>query len=212
MYARDLDSSELLYSRFDSSKHDLDTVSGLILDTDIELSAFVFGRDRDRAVGKVKRLISMGRNSYGHENIYVACNGKRILGLAVAYSCEDRADWQEARAFLGVMNACEKMKFILFVVPLLEVVMPGDLMPGDFYISNIVVGSEHRGQGVGSFLLDTLKEQAKREGFKRLWLYVSHDNGVAIRLYEKMGFRVGRKRKLWLPFPRIATYKMELVL
>ena len=90
--------------------------------------------------------------------------------------------------------------------------MPGDLAPGHIYINNIVVRREYRGQGVGSFLLGELTEQVKHDGFRRLWLHVSHDNGVAIRLYEKMGFRVCRKRKLWLPFLNIETYEMELVI
>ncbi|MFO7773011.1 MAG: N-acetyltransferase [Dehalococcoidia bacterium] len=186
-------------------------MSELIVDTDTELSELFFGGDRDRAVRKVKRLISMGRNSYGHENIHVASHDSQVLGVVVAYSHEDKANWSQLRAFLRVMNICDKMRFILLGIPLTEIIMPEDLKPGDIYISNVVVGREYRGRGIGSFLLEKLKEQASYAGFRRLWLYVSHDNEIAIKLYEKMGFRVCRKRKLWLPWLKIETYKMELV-
>jgi ribosomal protein S18 acetylase RimI-like enzyme len=187
-------------------------VSKLIFETNKELSGLIFGSDKNKAVHKVKRLISMGSNSYGHENIYVACHDSQVLGIAVAYSLEDKVDWQELRTFLRVMSIHEKVKFIFLIIPFLEIIMPEDLMPGDLYICNIVVGGENRKQGVGSFLLSRLKEQARHDGFKRLWLYVSHDNEIAIKLYEKMGFRICRKRKLPLPWLKIETYKMELVL
>lgn len=214
VFAKKGRASQLLYTKFDSNKHDIDTVSELIVDTDTELSEFFFGGDRDRAVRKVKRLISMGRNSYGHENIHVASHDSQVLGVVVAYSYEDKASWSQLRelmAFLRVMSICDKMRFILLGIPLLEILMPEDLKPGDIYISNVVVGREHRGSGIGSFLLKKLKEQASYAGRRRLWLYVSHDNETAIKLYERMGFGVCRKRRLWLPWMKIETHKMELV-
>ena len=204
--AKEEGSSQLLYAKFSSSKHDIDTVSRLIIETDTELSELFFGSDRNKAVHKVKRLISMGRNSY------VACHDSQVLGIVVAYSRDDKVDWPELRTLLGVMDICEKAKFIFLIIPLIEIIMPEDLVPGDLYISNVVVGGEYRRQGVGSFLLDKVKEQVGRGGFKRLWLYVSYDNEIAIKLYEKMGFRVCRKRKLHLPWLKVETYKMELVL
>jgi RimJ/RimL family protein N-acetyltransferase len=44
--------------------------------------------------------------------------------------------------------------------------------------------------GIGSALLDAVKDAAKKEGCKRLWLITSNDNTRALRFYQKYGLRL----------------------
>ena len=46
------------------------------------------------------------------------------------------------------------------------------------------------GQGAGKKLLDAAAEEAKRLGFKRLWLITTNDNTRAIRFYQRYGFHL----------------------
>lgn len=52
------------------------------------------------------------------------------------------------------------------------------------------IHQDFQGVGLGTAILDKLIELAKKEGLHRLGLYVVADNKPAIRLYQKMGFKV----------------------
>ena len=43
-------------------------------------------------------------------------------------------------------------------------------------------------QGVGTLLIDLIKQVAHREGCRRLWLVTTNDNTHALRFYQKRGF------------------------
>ncbi|MGZ5137332.1 MAG: N-acetyltransferase family protein [Burkholderiales bacterium] len=57
-------------------------------------------------------------------------------------------------------------------------------------VLGVGVLSSHRGQGVGTALLEATLNAAKDRGLTRVELYVRTDNERAIRLYEKFGFAV----------------------
>jgi ribosomal protein S18 acetylase RimI-like enzyme len=44
------------------------------------------------------------------------------------------------------------------------------------------------GLGIGSLLVDAVREEARRRGCARLWLITTNDNTAAIRFYQKRGF------------------------
>ena len=50
------------------------------------------------------------------------------------------------------------------------------------------VGSEHRGKGVGSSLLQNFVEEAKRKNAHKVWLFTAPSLQSGIRLYVKAGF------------------------
>lgn len=52
------------------------------------------------------------------------------------------------------------------------------------------IHQDFQGVGLGTVMLDRLIELAKKEGLHRIGLYVVADNKPAIRLYQKMGFKV----------------------
>ncbi|MDO4318149.1 MAG: ribosomal protein S18-alanine N-acetyltransferase [Lachnospiraceae bacterium] len=55
-------------------------------------------------------------------------------------------------------------------------------------VTNVAVRPQRRGQGVGTRLMEALKEEAKKRGAKRLFLEVRVGNAAARHVYEKSGF------------------------
>jgi GNAT superfamily N-acetyltransferase len=47
-----------------------------------------------------------------------------------------------------------------------------------------------QGEGIGSALLDRVRQEAIRHGCKRLWLITTNDNLQAIRFYQRRGLRL----------------------
>jgi len=72
--------------------------------------------------------------------------------------------------------------------------------PHESYVQTIAVAPDAQGQGLGRQLLVALIEESERRGCRRLDLEVRADNGVAIALYERHGFkRVGLRRGYYQP-------------
>jgi [ribosomal protein S18]-alanine N-acetyltransferase len=71
---------------------------------------------------------------------------------------------------------------------------------GEAYVQTIAVASDRRRAGVGTALLTDLLEDARRRGCSHVDLEVRADNGDAIRLYERHGFRqIGIRRGYYQP-------------
>ena len=68
-----------------------------------------------------------------------------------------------------------------------------------------------RGKGWGKLLLEEILKKLKREGVERLLLEVSQKNNIALRLYEKVGFKKVGRRKSYYPDGEDALL-MELTL
>lgn len=48
--------------------------------------------------------------------------------------------------------------------------------------------SDIEGQGIGTALIEAVKQTVTEEGCKRLWLITTNDNMRALRFYQKRGF------------------------
>ena len=62
-------------------------------------------------------------------------------------------------------------------------------------IFTIAVDKDHRGEGIGSMLLDHLIKYAHQVGATEIWLEASTKNIAAINLYQKYGFEIQTIRK-----------------
>jgi GNAT superfamily N-acetyltransferase len=54
----------------------------------------------------------------------------------------------------------------------------------------VTLDSEIEGRGVGSALIEAVKQEAVRHGCRRLWLITTNDNLHALRFYQRRGFRL----------------------
>lgn len=56
------------------------------------------------------------------------------------------------------------------------------------YMCNLYVKKPYRNNGVGTMLIDAVKDYAKSNGFTKLTLGVEEDNSKNMYLYDKLGF------------------------
>ena len=62
-------------------------------------------------------------------------------------------------------------------------------------VGNIVVAASKRNHGIGKSLLEAAVDELRCSGVKVLYLEVESGNTPAVRLYEKMGFKVYNTRE-----------------
>ncbi|HHT97981.1 MAG TPA: ribosomal protein S18-alanine N-acetyltransferase [Clostridiales bacterium] len=66
---------------------------------------------------------------------------------------------------------------------------------GEGYIYNVAIKKDYRGKNIGYKLMSNLIDEGKKNGIKEFILEVRQSNIVAIRLYEKLGFKIIGVRK-----------------
>lgn len=54
----------------------------------------------------------------------------------------------------------------------------------------VTLNSDMEGHGIGSSLLESVREVAKDDKCRRVWLITTNDNTRALRFYQKAGFRL----------------------
>jgi ribosomal protein S18 acetylase RimI-like enzyme len=54
----------------------------------------------------------------------------------------------------------------------------------------VTIDSTPEGEGIGTLLIDAVKDSAKAEGCRRLWLITTKDNLNALGFYQRRGFRL----------------------
>ena len=113
--------------------------------------------------------------AFSYRNCTVADLGGEVVGMMHAFPIE--AEGEEVGQETG-----EPPDPVLAPYAGLEV-------PGSYYVSGIAVFPEVRGGGLGTRMLQMAKEQARQHGCREVSLLVFEQNGGAVELYERHGFR-----------------------
>ena len=82
----------------------------------------------------------------------------------------------------------------------------------------VTINSIHPSSGVGTALIEAVRDIAIKSGCKRLWLITTHDNMNALRFYQKRGFilvavhrnALEQSRKLKPEIPLIGEHGIPL--
>lgn len=61
-------------------------------------------------------------------------------------------------------------------------------IPNQVQLQRIYLHPSAQGRGVGKLLIESVEEEARRQGFENLWLAVYEKNYKAIRIYERLEF------------------------
>jgi ribosomal protein S18 acetylase RimI-like enzyme len=197
------------FVKLDINKHDLDKVSKLIYETELSLFTPLIGKNEDEAVNNLNNLIKAGNNSFGHENIHVAADDdENVLGILVAFSGRQTSLWNDFKAFSKVLSLKEFLKYIVKGTIINEL-LTANVRENDYYLSNVGVDTQFRGQGIGTYILENAFKIAEKKRCRRVILDVTFKNEGALRLYERFGFKVyGKTSGKWL-WKDQGTYNME---
>ena len=198
--------------KLDLNKHDVDLVSELIYETDISLFTTFLDKNRADAIEKLRSLIVAGKNSYGHEHIYIGedDNGK-VMGILVTFRGDEIKYFEEIKIFKQEMEFLNFIKLSL-VKPIYDQITASSIEKDDLYIGNLVVANGLRGQGIGSELLKNSFQLANDKNCKRVLLDVTFENYNAKRLYERTGFNVCCEKQFKWMGKSEGTYGMEYLL
>jgi ribosomal protein S18 acetylase RimI-like enzyme len=141
-----------------------------------------------RAADIVARAYTRPSHDFSYQHAIFAERDKAIVGMATGYTAElhrrsldqplKQAAGSRVLQMIGVRILCARLRLL------------GTHADGDFYLQAIAVDGEHRGEGIGSALMDSMEEQARASGSTRLFLDASARNEGARRFYEGRGMTI----------------------
>lgn len=74
--------------------------------------------------------------------------------------------------------------------------------PDSWYVCGVALYPEHRGQGLGTQLMQLAGDQARQNGFEKVSLVAFAQNEGSIRLYQKLGYEIVDRAPI-IPHPLI---------
>ena len=199
------------FNKFDIKYHDLHKVVELIFETETELFSLLFGKNKDKALSRIKRVVKAGSNSFGHEYIYIAIEKNQILGLIIFYKWNDIDKRIESDKFSKALDLLSLLRIAFFEKTLINRLLTKNLDEKEMYINNVCVDKNKRGMGIGKFLLRNTIKHTKLQHCSKIILDVSKDNHVAVDLYKKMGFKIIKERTsiIWVGVEMADYYERE---
>lgn len=197
------------FEKLDITSHDLKKVSELIYETELAIFRPLLGKDKNKALENIEKLIKSENNLFGHENIHVVSDEDgNVRGILVSFCGRETSLWADFKAFFKILNFYDFLKLMIEGTTINEL-LTSKVGPDDYYLSNIAIDPLYRGQGVGTYILENAFKLAKEKRCGRVILDVTWGNEGALRLYERFGFKVYGKKSPELIFKGEGTYNME---
>ena len=127
-------------------------------------------------------------NWFSHRHTYFVEVDNQTAGMGLAYSYEHKKE-EEPHTGELMVKWLEGSVFTELPDPRnFEIV--GLIEEADYYINDMGVYAKFRGLGLGTRLFERIEKQARTMGSKRIVLDVEIDNARAIKLYERLGYRI----------------------
>jgi len=158
----------------------------LILLSDPFLFLAIFGSG---ARNVLQNLFCHRKNLFSFEHSYFIEVDDTKAGMIIGYGwkTEREEEWRTGLLLIKHM----RLGFLTKILSLLRALSMGSRTKGDeYYISNVAVYPEFRGNHLGTNLLLKMEEEAKRYGVEKIALDVYVDNQGAIKLYNRLGYSV----------------------
>lgn len=165
---------------------------------------FMLGRQFEQIIAKA---YTQPNHSYSFQNVSFAENNSRIVGMALGFTSEQYRRFSDQP--LKEAAGCRKIRMTavkMLCAPMLRIIETID--DGDFYLLAMAIDKDLRGKGVGSALMNSIKERARANGSTRLSLDVSANNKLARQIYENWGMTIESQWPKRLPLPGLRFYRM----
>jgi ribosomal protein S18 acetylase RimI-like enzyme len=143
------------------------------------------------AMSILERFFQEGDNRVSHQNALVLeepeanAGGRRIVGVAISY------DGALARKLDEPLERAARLRSGVS-----EYRIPTEAEPDEFYLDAVSIHRVCQGRGFGRQLIEAVCEQGRQLGRKRIGLLVDVTNPDAKRLYERLQFRLVKRREL----------------
>lgn len=120
---------------------------------------------------------------------FVAEADGRPVGYLLSYPGRDLNELQIRflRKSPSLFGWGDTLRMVRRMLPLLDA---PEAERDEYYISNVGVLPEYRSRGYGSQLMSFAEERARAERLEKCSLAVDETNVDAIRLYQKLGYRI----------------------
>jgi len=164
---------------------DYQSVAPLIIQAMEDLAMkFTKSTDLEKAIPVFEYFFQQKGNQYSYENTLIFEENGIVKGSITGY---DGDKLEELRTpFLNyVMD-----EFAFDLIP------ENETESGEFYLDTVSVAVNHQGKGIGRKLIEAMIQFAQKKGFKKVGLLVDVENPSAKKLYEKVGFKVIKTKKL----------------
>ena len=169
-----------------TSNDNLEKISKLLYYTDEYIYPYWFG-NLENCLKELTPLLVKDKFFFNINNLYIAVFEKEILGVVciVDKNTDLSFDYTELRK----VNNRYKFTIDNYIKGLIDEVSNVEFA----YISNVCVDPNYRDMHVGTFILEHLLQEYKKQKYDEVVLDVLADNSRAIHLYEKMGFKKDSK-------------------
>jgi ribosomal protein S18 acetylase RimI-like enzyme len=159
-----------------------------------ELYQYIFCHEQDQVLKIMEMYFEMPETPCSKQYAYIDVADDAIRGFMLGYPVREigkmvRSSILGLGKLMKLCGFCNMMKIVSHALSIIKYFPK--LYKNEYFISNLAVYQEYRGQGVGTGLLAKAEKVAKAMGLEKLSLYVEVDNPRAIRLYEKFGFIKG---------------------
>lgn len=155
-----------------------------------EVANFLFGfHNPDRAREVIEKLFANKNNRFSHQFVDMAIVDGNVVGLLLSCSGKEvrRLSMPMAWQTMRIYNPLEFIHFLRNTVPL---VGRKEAEPDEYFISDLAVLPEFRGNGIGTLLLAHAEEKARVKRLKKCSLTVAIGNDNALSLYQHLGYQV----------------------
>lgn len=196
--------------KMDKSLHDPYKVSEIIYEADTETFDFFF-KNKENASRKLGKLVDLGDNNLGYQQIYVVTNDMQELMGVLVYSIGKRNSLiSESKFVFSNFNLFDFIRLVM--IEIIDDIFLSKVDDDDFYYAIVAVDEKFRGNGVGSFILEEGIRIAREKGCMRAVLDVDIENEGALRLYQRFGFKKFKERIISGLGWKKGAFNMEYIL
>jgi ribosomal protein S18 acetylase RimI-like enzyme len=168
------------------------------------LSAF---RDKLTPVlGDDERMVALFKASVNLDSCLAASDQGRLVGLLAVKMA--------GQTFLDVNFATVRLLYGFFgAIPrtVMLKIMDHSVQPNELYIEAVAVDEKARGEGIGTKLIEEVVRLAGNRAVERVTLEVINTNLRALQLYQRLGFSIRNRMRIW-PVNRVFGWKFSEVL
>ena len=155
-------------------------------------------------------FVRLFRHDVRRQHCYTAFVDGRLMGIVtISTGKPNPREFYHVsdRRLFTTFNPYRTLR-ILFNLFLLNESLPAD----EFQVESIAVSGDARGLGIGGKLMQAAEDQARGEGYPLLVLGVLGINTGAVRLYERLGYRITKTTRgfwVWLATASDDVHRME---